>query len=219
MNGAHDMGGMHGFGPVQPEADEPVFHARWERRVFALRMLVGGWRKWNIDAGRHSIERIPPADYLRWSYYEKWLESLVLLTREHGLLSAREIATGRADPARPRQTPPIKAADVPPMLARGGPSARDVPCNPRFGPGDRVRARNIHPTGHTRLPRYARGRVGIVERHHGPHVLPDSNAHFLGEQPQVLYTVRFAARELWGDEAPPADAVFIDLWESYLEPA
>ena len=106
MNGAHDMGGMHGFGPMQPEADEPVFHARWEARVFALRMLVGGWRKWNIDAGRHSIERLRPADYLRWSYYEKWLESLVMLAREHGLLSAREIETSRADPGSLRQTPP-----------------------------------------------------------------------------------------------------------------
>jgi len=219
MNGVHDMGGMHGFGPVEPEADEPVFHAPWEGRVLAMRRALGAWRRWNIDAGRHSIETLPPADYLRMSYYEKWLASAIKLALGAGLISQRELETGRRDPATPVATPPLTADKVMPALMAGGPTHRETTVRPRFAAGQAVRAREIHPAGHTRLPRYVRGRLGTIERDHGAHVFPDSNARFQGENPQFLYTVRFAARELWGDAANPVDAVYLDLWEEYLDVA
>ena len=219
MNGVHDMGGMHGFGPVEPEADEPVFHAPWEGRVLAIRRALGAWRKWNIDAGRHSIETLPPADYLRMSYYEKWLASAVKLALGAGLITERELKTGQRDPSAPVATPPLTADKVMSAIMKGGPTHRETTARPRFAAGQVVRAREINPTGHTRLPRYVRGRLGTIERDHGAHVFPDSNAKFEGENPQYLYTVRFAARELWGEAANPADAVFLDLWEEYLDVA
>jgi nitrile hydratase len=217
MNGVHDMGGMHGFGPVKPEANEPVFHAPWEGRVLALRRAVGAWRRWNIDAGRYSIETLPPADYLRLSYYEKWLESAIRLAVGAGLITQRELETGHRDAAVPVATPPLTADQVLPVIMKGGPTVREISARPRFSPGQTVRARDINPVGHTRLPRYVRGRHGTIECDHGAHVFPDSNAKFEGENPQFLYTVRFAARELWGDAANPADAVYLDLWEDYLD--
>jgi nitrile hydratase len=217
MNGVHDMGGMHGFGPVQTEANEPVFHAPWEARVLAIRRAVGSWRKWNIDAGRHSIETLPPADYLRFTYYEKWLASAIKLLLGAGLITQRELETGRRDPAVPVATPPLTADMVMPGIQKGSPTARETNAPPRFAAGQTVCARNINPTGHTRLPRYVRGKLGTVECHHGAHVFPDSNARFDGEQPQYLYTVRFGARELWGEQANPVDTVHVDLWEDYLE--
>lgn len=218
MNGVHDMGGMHGFGPVLPETDEPVFHAPWEGKVYAMRRLVGSWRRWNIDAGRHSIEKMPAAEYLESSYYEKWLLSLETLMVEKGLITAEELSSGKADPAAPKATPPVTAADIPRIATARGSSERETSVPPRFAIGQKVRAKSINPIGHTRLPRYARGRQGTVELDHGAHVFPDSNAHFKGEAAHRLYTVRFAARELWGETANPADAVLIDLWEAYLEP-
>jgi nitrile hydratase subunit beta len=218
MNGVHDMGGMHGFGPVQPETDEPVFHAPWEGRVYAMRRLMGAWRRWNIDAGRHSIERMPAADYLRSTYYEKWLQSLETLMVEKGLITAEELSSGRADPAAPRMTPPVTAAAIPTIATARGSSERETSAAPRFTIGQQVRAKMINPPGHTRVPRYVRGHVGTVELDHKAHVFPDSNAHFQGERAHRLYTVRFAARDLWGDKANPADAVLVDLWEEYLEP-
>jgi nitrile hydratase len=205
MNGVHDMGGMHGLGPLEIEPDEPVFHADWEARVLALNLAVAAWRRWNIDASRHARELIPGPTYLAMTYYEKWLEGLESLIRQSGLLDAEGA------------TPPLRAADVPAALARGGPASRDVPAPVRFRIGEKVRARNLNPAGHTRLPRYVRGHVGVVERDHGAHVLPDANAHFLGERPERLYGVRFTAGELWG--AAGADSVHLDLWDSYLEPA
>lgn len=218
MNGVHDMGGMHGMGPVTAEADEPVFHEPWEARVFALNRATGALEKWNIDTGRHARERIPPADYLRMSYYEKWLTGLVMLLEESGLVSPAELENGRPAPGAVRATPPLTAEQVGPMLAQGRWFERPVNTPPRFGVGRTVRARKINPTGHTRLPRYARGNVGVVDRIHGAHVFPDSNAHFRGESPQHLYSVRFSARELWGETAAARDAVYIDLWEDYLDP-
>ena len=219
MNGVHDMGGMHGMGPIQREENEPVFHARWEGRIFALNAAMGAWRKWNIDAGRHQIELIPAADYLRMSYYEKWFVRLVELAVRHGLVARCEIESGKPEPGSARATPALTAEKVPKILANGTLASREVPEAPRFQVGEKVRARNIHPTGHTRLPRYARGKLGTIHRHHGAFVFPDTNARFLGEKPQHLYSVRFAARELWGDEASPRDAVYIDMWDDYLEPA
>lgn len=217
MNGVHDMGGMHGFGPVTPEANEPVFHAPWEGRVLALRRAVGAWRRWNIDAGRQTIETLPPAEYLRLSYYEKWFESTIKLVLGAGLVTQRELETGRRDPAVPVATPPLTADKVLPAIMAGAPTLRETSATPRFAAGQAVRARDINPVGHTRLPRYVRGRRGTIECDHGAHVFPDSNARFEGENPQYLYTVRFEARELWGEAANPADAVYLDLWESYLD--
>jgi len=219
MNSVHDMGGMHGMGPIEQERDEPVFHAPWEGRALALTIAMGAWRKWNIDASRHARERIPGADYLRMTYYEKWIAGLVTLMREVGLVTPAELESGHPLPGSAKAIPPLRAEQVPVVLAKGAPVTRDVPAVARFKPGDRVRARNIHPVGHTRLPRYARGRLGTIACDHGVHVFPDSNAHFRGEKPQHLYSVRFAARELWGEAAAPRDAVYVDLWDDHLEPA
>jgi len=219
MNGVHDMGGMHGFGPVLPEVGEPVFHAPWEGRVLGMNRLMGAWRRWNIDSGRHSIERLPPADYLRFSYYEKWLEAMINRMLATGMITPEELASGHKAAGTAMVSPPVTAETVPEIVNATLSYQRDAGANPRFAAGDRVRARNINPEGHTRLPRYARGRHGVIERDHGAHVFPDSNAHFAGEAPQTLYTVRFTAQELWGETANAADQVSLDLWESYLEPA
>jgi len=160
MNGIHDMGGMHGMGPVQYEKNEPVFHADWESRVFALALAMGAWGKWNIDASRHSREVIPPAEYLRMSYYEKWYAGLIGLLINSSLLAAAEIESGVPAPGSAKATPPLTADKIPAMLATRINASRDVRVPPRFQAGQRVRARNIHPVGHTRLPRYARGKVG-----------------------------------------------------------
>jgi nitrile hydratase beta subunit len=219
MNGVHDMGGMHGMGPIAPEPNEPVFHERWEARVYALNRAIGSLGKWNIDAGRHSRERIPPADYLRMTYYEKWLAGLVMLLQESGLVTRAELESGRAGPGTVKAAPPLTTAQVPGVVAARGTFERPVNTPPLFAVGERVRAKKINPPGHTRLPRYARGNLGVVDRIHGAHVFPDTNAHFQGENPQHLYSVRFSARELWGETAAARDAVYIDLWEDYLEPA
>jgi nitrile hydratase subunit beta len=217
VNGVHDMGGMHGMGPLQPERDEPVFHHRWEGRVFALVRAMGAFGRWNIDASRHQRELIPAAQQLRMSYYERWLTGLSQLLLRHGLVSARELATGKALPGAAQATPRLRAADVPAFIARGAPTSRESTRRPRLREGQRVRARNLNPVGHTRLPRYARGKAGVVDRVHGVFVFPDSNAQFRGECPQPLYSVRFEARELWGDEVGSRDAVYLDLWEDYLD--
>lgn len=218
MNGIHDMGGMHGFGPVEREVNEPVFHAEWEARLFAIRHAMGAWGKWNIDGSRYAREIIPPAEYLRMSYYERWLAGLVTQMIDAGLVTREEVQTGRPASGAPKLTPRLSPGDVEKVLARS-PSLRDVPVAAGFKPGDRVRTRNMHPVGHTRLPRYARGKTGTILRDHGVHVFPDTNAHGLGEQPQHLYSVRFEARELWGESGGAREAVHLDLWESYLERA
>jgi nitrile hydratase beta subunit len=211
------MGGMHGMGPIAPDPDEPLFHADWERRVMALTLAAPS--KWNIDASRHQRESIPGPEYLRMTYYEKWFRGLTELLANHGILTRREIETGQPDPGTPLETPRLTAGMVEAVLRRGGPANREVDLKPRFKPGDRVRAMNINPTGHTRLPRYVRGHEGVVVMSHGNHVFPDTNAHFQGEQPHPLYNVRFEARELWGEDARAGDMVHVDLWERYLERA
>ena len=220
MNGIHDMGGMHGMGPIRSEENEPVFHEKWEGRIYAITRAIGAWRKWNIDAGRHAIEQLPPADYLRISYYEKWLERNIGLLMKHGLVTQEEIDTSKPAPGSQKPTPPLTVANLGLAAAQRASYARpDADAIARFTVGARVRARKINPTGHTRLPRYARGREGVINRHHGIFVFPDTNAHFQGEQPQHLYSVCFRARELWGESAPPRDSVYLDLWDSYLEHA
>lgn len=219
MNGIHDMGGMHGMGPVQPERDEPVFHHRWEARVFAVVRAMGAFGRWNIDASRHQRELIPAAEQLRMSYYERWLAGLAELLLRHGFLGAEELASGKPAQGAGRLTPALPADRVAAFIAAGSPAARHSAGPPRFRPGQRVRARNLNPIGHTRLPRYARGKSGTIERVQGVFVFPDSNAHFRGENPQHLYSVRFEARELWGEDFPARDAVYVDLWEEYLDAA
>ena len=218
MNGVHDMGGMHGMGAVEIERDEPVFHSEWERRAFALTLASGFRGKWNIDMGRYARERMPPADYLAATYYERWLFGLETLLVEQAQVTADELASGRAA----RRVAPegtLQASDVARFL-RNRRNARlddDVPA--KFKPGNRVVARNIHPAGHTRLPRYARGRHGVIDRDHGVFIFADTNAMSRDRKPQHLYSVRFAARELWGPAASARDAVYVDLWDDHLDPA
>ena len=220
MNGVHDMGGMHGMGPIDPEPDEPVFHHRWEARVLGIALATGFLRRWNIDLGRYTIEQMPPAEYLRASYYEKWLYRTERLLVERGLLTAQELASGHADSSRPPAVRAVPASAVETGL-RGRRAARmdDHLKPPTFKAGDRVRARNIHPTHHTRLPRYARGKVGVIDRDHGVFILPDEHATSGKKVPSHCYAVRFEGRELWGPHAGPRDAIYIDLFDEYLEPA
>ncbi len=219
MNGAHDLGGQMGFGPVVPEPNEPPFHADWERRALAITLACGAMGHWSIDASRHARESLHPLDYLSSSYYEIWTKALERLLQAHGFVTAEELAARRA--LSPPKTPNrvLTAAEVAAALAAGSPSERPSTQPARYAVGARVRLANDHPAGHTRVPRYARGRVGTVERVHGMHVFPNSSAHGLGENPQWLYTVAFDARELWGRAADPQLTVSIDAWETTLEPA
>ena len=215
MNGPHDMGGFEGFGPVRPEAGEPVWHHAWEPRAFALVLAMGMTGSWNIDTARHARERLPAMQYWRSSYYEMRHHALVLQLIELGLITAMEEEQGRMAVAALSVKRVAEAGMIPAILAAGGPSSRPSNQPQGFSEGDKIRTRNIHPATHTRLPRYARGKQGEVVSVHGTHVFPDSNAHGSGEDPQWLYTVRFSAEELWGKDT--RDAVFIDLWEPYLE--
>jgi nitrile hydratase len=217
MNGVHDMGGQHGMGPVQYEKDEPVFHGSWEGRVYALTRAMRAWRKWNLDADRHALEVLPPADYLRMSYYERWLTRLEHHVVKYGFATQEELTNGKAAAGSAAASPALTLATSARWFSRGIPSSGEPAIRSAFKVGQRVRTRNIHPTGHTRLPRYARGRSGVVARDHGVYVFPDTNAHLQGEKRQHVYSVRFTARELWGPQAGPHDSVHLDLWDDYLE--
>ena len=220
MNGPQDLGGQAGFGPVAPETDEPLFHAPWEKRVLGLVLAAGGMGHWPIDESRHSRERLHPADYYASSYYAIWVKALEGLLLRHGFVSAAELATGQAEAGGTVPKRVLQAAEVPALIARGSPYERDPGGRtPAFAAGDAVRTLVIHPAGHTRLPRYARGKRGRIEAVQGFFVFPDSNAHGRGEAPEWVYTVLFDAAELWGRDADPASRVSIDAWESYLEPA
>jgi nitrile hydratase subunit beta len=217
MNGGQDLGGMMGFGPVVAEPNEPVFHAAWEKRVFALRSAAGALGEWNIDMARHSNETLHPVDYLSSSYYETWLKGLENLLVARGLVSPEEIAAGRASkPPKPTR-PPLDADGVRTALAKGTSYDRPPAVPARFAVGDEVLSVNINPSGHTRLPRYARGKRGRIERVYGVFVFPDANAHGRGPCPQWLYRVRFSGTELWGPDGDPGLDVSIDAWESYLQ--
>ncbi|HEX4994734.1 MAG TPA: nitrile hydratase subunit beta [Methylomirabilota bacterium] len=224
MDGVHDLGGMQGFGPVEREENEPTFHAAWEAVVLAMQHAGRARGLFNIDEFRHGIERMAPAHYLSATYYEKWLEGITRLLVEKGVVGAEELATRRtffedkpdAPAAAPLSGPPPARGASNPRWAQD--FIRETGATPRFAPGDPVRTREMHPHGHTRLPRYARGKRGVIHLCHGVHVFPDTNAHGRGEQPQPLYSVRFDARVLWGESAEPNQVVHIDLWESYLLP-
>jgi len=218
MNGAADMGGMHGFGPVEPEANEPVFHADWEKKAFALNMATGVAGMWNLDAFRFARESLPPPQYLNTSYYGLWVVTLENMMLRHGVATRAEIDAGHAQ-APTRKTQPVTAAMVANMVRCGSPYDRPAPAPARFKVGDKVRARNMHPKTHTRLPRYVRGHIGTVVRIVGCHVFPDGNAIDGREDPHWLYTVRFDGRELWGADSDPTVRVSVEAWEPYLEPA
>lgn len=217
MNGIHDMGGMDGMGPIEYEANEPVFHELWEGRVVALLLRMDPWtrgRKWG--SFRYIIESIPAPEYLRMSYYERWFTMLVTPLLGSNLITQEELENGKADPNLPRPQPlPESAAELP-RYARV-----EVDRPPKFRPDEPVRVRNLHPRGHIRLPRYVRGTVGTVIREHGAFPLQESDedGQWLDYDPQYVYTVRFASRELWGDRGSANDSVYVDIWENHLESA
>jgi nitrile hydratase len=210
MNGVHDMGGMDGFGAVAIEINEPVFHAEWEKRMFAIAMTLTGHPRGlnvSVDEFRHAIERIPAPRYLASSHYEHWLDALLTLLAEHGVVGREELSSRGTDPIDPAL--PANHFD--------GKVASSKRVRARFREGDRVIARNINPTGHTRLPRYVRGKHGVIHCDWGVYVFADSNAHHAGDHSQHVYSVVFDARELWGKDAPRRDKLHIDLWDEYLE--
>ncbi len=218
MNSVHDMGGMHGMGSVEIEADEPVFHADWEKRVFATRLACAYHRRWNSDINRYAVERMPPADYLASSYYEHVLFGLETVLTEQGVVTVQELTSGRAE-GHADVNSVLDMAGLDRLLQNRIRARREEKVVPKFKAGDAVVARNIHPAGHTRLPRYVRGRHGIIDRDFGVYVFPDTNAMSRDPKPQHLYTVRFNARELWGPGAAARDSVYVNLWDDHLDPA
>lgn len=222
MTRVHDMGGRFGDGTVTPEDDDVIFHADWHPRALALTLATGALGKWNIDVSRHARECLSPTDYAQFTYYEKWIAGVADMLVARGVVTREELA-GKADPtSSPLAEKTLKAQQVAGVLARGGPADRPSDIVPLFAPGDGVVTRKqpentIVPGGHTRLPAYAAGAKGRVLRLHGTHVLPDSNAHDLGEAPEPLYAVAFPASELWAHPEHPRDEVVLDLWQSYLE--
>ena len=218
MDGIHDMGGMDGFGPIPIENEGSVFHATWEARVWAMNTALGAWGKWNIDAGRYTLEQLDPALYLGSSYYQRWLYRTENILVDHGLVSREEIETPPTNRNTKKSQEPLSLDEVL-TRQRNMRSARlNDDVAPRYHVGDQVRGRNIHPKGHTRIPRYVRGRLGIIDRDHGVFIFPDTNAVFAGKRPQHLYSVCFTAREIWGTKAVNKDKVYVDMWDDYLEP-
>jgi nitrile hydratase len=217
MNGVHDVGGMQDFGQIHAEAKEPVFHAPWEGRVIAMVLAIAAWGKSVADNRRYARELIPPAEQLAMTYYEKWYAGLVTNMIETGMVTRHEVKSGVPAAGSPKLTPALAASRVAAFWSKGSPKIRNVPAAAHFQVGQRVRGRNINPLTHTRLPRYARDKFGVVDKIRGIFVFPDTSAQGLGEKPQYLYSVRFAARELWGDQAGPKDTVYLDMWDDYLE--
>jgi nitrile hydratase len=212
VDGIHDMGGMHGFGPVAPEADEPVFHEPWEGRTLGLVLVAGSLRLMPAGTGRGRIEGIDPATYLASSYYERWARGMEAGLLEAGTLTADEIdaraATSGTEPARSEGTNADMVALVPTFLNSPQPTS-GAPAAGAFAVGDRVTVRRMAPAAHHRCPRYVRGATGTVARIEGAWPHPGDDA------PEAVYSVRFANADLWGDDAEPG-SVTVDLWERYL---
>jgi nitrile hydratase len=223
MNGVHDMGGMHGFGPVVPEPNEPVFHAVWEGRTFALALATLGSRRFNTDEFRRTIERMSPARYLASSYYERWLHAIEALLLEKQIVRGGEIDARTHDhiEALQKSTTPIELAADETSTVRPGRATTlryDSKFKARFEKDDRVIVRNLNPEGHTRVPRYIRGHRGVIRHDWGTFVFPDTHAHGAGANPQHCYGVEFSARELWGTSHAARERIYVDLWEAYLAP-
>lgn len=221
MNGIHDLGGMHGFGPIEIERDEPLFHAPWEARVLGImETTLYELELYNEDALRHGIEQMAPADYLHASYFARWLASIEYNLVQADVVSSAEIdARLRTLQGHPDTPPPENATDprrTPPPVDHS-PYVMPSPT-PRFAAGNQVVTRNIHPQHHTRLPRYARGKQGVITMVHGPTPRPDARVHGFGDHPDTVYNVRFTAQELWGEAADPRQTISLDLFDSYLEP-
>ncbi|MEP4031693.1 MULTISPECIES: nitrile hydratase subunit beta [Stappiaceae] len=217
MNGAQDLGGQMGFGPIELEENEPNFHGKWEERAFAITLAMGATGSWTLDTSRFARESLPPAIYLGTSYYEIWTRGLEKLCLQAGLFSEDELASGhKIQPPSPVKRV-LKAEDVAATLAKGGPVDRPEPTPAAFKIGERIRTKVMHPEGHTRLPRYARGCEGVIEAVHGVHVFPDTNASGRGEQPTWLYGVAFNGQDVWGPDSDPKLSLRLDLWEPYLD--
>lgn len=216
MNNVHDMGGMQGFGPVRMEVNEPVFHADWERRAFALTVAMNTARQWNIDTSRSMRESIAPLRYLSNTYYQTWLDGLERLLVHTNMVSPQELKSGKPEGPGLPGVHTLSGKELPGALLRGWPSEREAAAPARFAVGDRVRTVQFSPKTHTRLPRYCRDKVGVVTRILGFHVFPDKNA--IGpDEPQWMYMVEFDARSLWGPDTT-ADSVSVNCWEPYLLP-
>jgi nitrile hydratase len=221
MNGVHDMGGQQGFGPVLLEENEPLFHAAWESRAMAVTVAMGASGQWNIDLSRSARESLPPAVYLSSTYYEIWIRALEKLMLERGMVTQAELASGQLISAPVKVNRVLTHQNVDAALKAGSPTERPIDQAALFRVGQQVRARNMHPQGHTRLPRYVRGHMGTVVRVHGGHLFPDG--HTLRATPpfnepvQWLYTVVFDGPTLWGEHSDPSVEVTVDAWESYLE--
>jgi len=218
MNGIHDMGGMQDMGAVEYAKTEPVFHEAWEGRVYAISSVMQATGKLRLGL-RPPMEAIPPGEYLRMSYYERFLTSIIERMVASDLVTRAEINSGRPDPGSVKATLALSPGEAVAAQLKNPATRRKVPVAARFHAGQPVRALNMNPVTHTRLPRYARGKSGTIERDHGVFVFSDTNVYSLGEKPQHLYSVRFSARELWGHQAAPQDAVYLDMFDDYLEPA
>lgn len=218
MKGGHDLGGKPDMGKINPEAEseEPVFHSQWERRVFGLTLAAGMLGQWNIDESRHARERQKPVDYLKHSYYENWLEGTEKLLVEKGLITASELQNvlpNNKHSVNSKLRVPDAAA-VGKILTSGGSSLMDTEEMPLYAVGDTVQVKNNHSEGHTRVPGYVQGSTGLIVKHRGCHVFPDSNAH--GEREgRHLYSVSFDGSDLWGPNSENLE-VLVDLWEPYL---
>ena len=212
-----DVGGQPGHGAVVPEPEGELFHADWEPRALALTLAAGATGAWNIDMSRAARESLP--DYAALSYYEIWIHALQWLLAERGMVGPDEVDAARMLHAPVPVRRVLHADAVGAALAAGSPTARAASSAARFAVGERVRTRREPVMHHTRLPGYARGKLGVVERLHGAHVFADAHAQGAGEQPQWLYTVVFDARELWGADAADGLKVSVDAWDAYLEPA
>jgi len=220
MNGGADLGGMQGFGRVVEEPNEPQYHAGWEPRVMGMVVALGACGQWNIDISRHARESIPPADYLSFPYYRIWTEGVEKLLLERNMVTPDELKSGT------QSIPPITvkgclSADQTwdALHSLAGRADREAKTQPLFKVGDQVQTINTHPTGHTRMPRYARGKTGTITQVLGHHVFPDSAGNQNGDDPKWLYQVRFSAQELWGKDKNPRDSVTLDLWEPHFESA
>lgn len=218
MNGIHDMGGLHGFGAVMIEKDEPVFHSRWEGRVYAMTQVLDTTGIYNLDEHRHEIELMDAAAYLTDGYYGRWLFAMESILNRKGILRQAEVDARVAGDIgsilREGRNWPLSEE----QKIRWGAWRKEVKVEPRFAVGDHVRVRNHQPAGHTRLPHYVRDKVGTIATVNAQAwVYPDTRAHNAGENLQPVYNVIFDVADIWGDAAEAGSLLRVDLSEDYLD--